>query len=287
MLATIAVAVLTAWLPLILMDTDAFREQFIGNVFDRPGPGLAARAVWPWPYVPVQADRFWELAGPWQTVLLLAGLAAVVWEAIRRRTQGVVALAVLSATAVYLMVVCLGRHSSQGYWCYPGGLLIICVACMCSRLVTLLTEKRPRLELAVWIAAAAVMLPGLGLRAWTAHVKHWTDETYDSRRFARGIVNEFPQEKRLLVDPAYIFDAWLIHPNLLLASETDLYFQASLHEFDAMIIGRYGFDNELPERLGTEPVARYGDPDDLFACYAEVHVKRGKNVEHSTPNVEH
>ena len=285
-LTTTALVILSAWLPLILMDVDAFREQFIGNVFDRPGPGLAARAVWPWPYVSVQAGRFWDLAGPWQTVLTAAGLVAVVGAAIRRRTSGLVALAVLSASSVYLMIACLGRHSSQGYWCYPGALLMICAAWTCSQLADRLAGKWSRLRPAIWAAVVAAMLPGFGLRAWTAHVRHWDDSTYDSRQFTRAIVRDFPQDERLLVDPAYIFDAWLIHPNLLLASETDLYFQASRHDFDAMIAGRYGFDNDLPQRLGTEPIATFGDRSDLFACYAEVHVKRSGNSERPTSNIE-
>ena len=108
--------------------------------------------------------------------------------------------------------------------------------------------------------------------------------TYNSRQFTRDIVGRFSEDERLLVDPGYIFDAWLIHPNVLLASDTDRYFQASQHEFDAMLIGRYGFDNDLPERLGTEAVEHFGDRDDLFACYAEVHSKRG--FERPTSNVQ-
>ena len=120
LLTLVAFVVLCAWLPLILMDIDAFGEQFIDNVFDRPGPGFVGRLVWPWPYFPVQAGRFLELAGPWQSGLLLAGLITAIWEAVRRRTPGIVSLAVLSVSATYLMVVSLGDHTSQGYWCYPG-----------------------------------------------------------------------------------------------------------------------------------------------------------------------
>ena len=271
LLTVMALFVLTAWLPLILLDTDAFAEQFIDNVFDRPGPGLLARLIWPWPYLPVQAGRFWELAGPWQTVLLCAGLAATAWEAVRRRTPGVITLTLLTASAMFLMIVCLGRHSSQGYWCYPGALLMICTARMVSRLAQGSSGKWSGMKPVVWTAAVLVMLPGLGLRTWVAHLRHWDEKNYNSRQFTRAIVRQFDEDERLLVDPAYIFDAWLIHPNVLLASETDLYFQASRHEFDAMIIGRYGFDNDLPERLGTVEFERFGDPNDLFACYAEIH----------------
>ncbi len=270
LLTAAALIVLSAWLPLILMDTDAFRHQFIDNVFDRPEPGTLWRILWPWPYLPHQVELVGERTGTWQGLLMLAGLVFIAWDAVRRRSPGTVLLAWLTFSSLYLMVACLGLHASKGYWCYPGALVMICVAGTLSRLSELLF-RRLRYRAVVWSAAVLVMLPGLGLRTWVAHVRHWNDPNYDSRRFTRLLMERFPQEERLAVDPAYVFDAWLLHRNVILGVEAERYFEVGQFDFDKLIVARYGFDNDLPDRLGTTLVSRFGAKDDLFACYAEVY----------------
>ena len=47
-LAICSLAVLSLWVPLIVHYPDEFRSQFFANVFDRAGPGLPSRLLWPW-----------------------------------------------------------------------------------------------------------------------------------------------------------------------------------------------------------------------------------------------
>jgi hypothetical protein len=277
-LTGVALLVFALWLPLILIDTDAFREQFVANVFHRAGPGFVGRVLWPWPYFREQSGLMWEHSGAWQFLLMLAGLAYVGFEAVRRRTSAVVTLTLLAGSSVYLMVACLGLHPAKGYWCYPGALLMICVARMLTGVSRESVRRPTLLRAGVWSAALLVMLPGAGLRTWIAHVGHWNDDNYNSFRFARQIAGRFAPEERLLVDPAFVFDVWLVHPHVLLASQTDSYFRAEQFEFDWLIISRYGLDNDLPGELGTRAATRLGSREDLFACYAEVHAPQGQSA---------
>jgi hypothetical protein len=183
-------------------------------------------------------------------------------------------LTLLAGSSVYLMVACLGLHPAKGYWCYPGALLMICVARMFTGVSRVSVGRPVLLPVAVWSAALLVMLPGLGLRTWAAHLSHWNDDNYNSFRFARQLAAQLAPEERLLVDPAYVFDVWLVHPNVLLAAQTDSYFRAEQFEFDWLIVGRYGLENDLPGQLGTTAVTRLGSRDDQFACYAEIHGPR-------------
>ncbi len=263
------VGVLLLWLPLILVHFDAFREQFLGNVLDRSGPGLLSRLVFPWPYATYHAGLLLEHAGAWQTALMAAGLLFAVTAS--RSSPNLRTLSILAISAVYLLVACQGQHPTKGYWCYPGALLCLCVGQMISCTASAIRRYSPRLSPLPGAVALALLVPGCGIRTTLAHVHHWNDVNYNAPRFVRSVLTDVPRGSRLIVDPAYVFDAWLAGHDAVLGVNVPIYFHADQFPYDYLIVGRYGLVNDLPRRLAGQFAASYGDKADPFACYVELY----------------
>lgn len=266
-----SVAVFAAWLPLILAYPDLFRSQFFNNVLGQAGPGIGERLLLPWSLVTRHAERFWEHAGAWQAVLMTAGLLAATAIAFRHDATGRKAVVLLTWSAIYLLVALQGMHPTKGYWCYPGGLMFLCTADAAIVLFERLRVRFPWPRLMPWaggLLLMGVMLPGAGLRTWIAHVRHWNDVNYDSRRFTQRLLAETPAEGTYLVGPAYVFDFYLAGRETVLALDFPFFFEVRDVRYDYLIADPSAIRDRVPEAVDAEFLRAFGDPDDLFACYA-------------------
>jgi hypothetical protein len=293
-LTTVAILVFLLWLPLICLHPEAFRSQFTNAVLNQSGPGFLSRLCLPFRSLLVQTPIFLEHVGPLQAALMIAGAAGAAALAMQRTEPGLRTAATLAWTGVYLHVACVGGHPTKGYWCYTGALLFICVGGLVARLLRGIADSetptagasppRPRWRLrtvAALAAAAAVMLPGAGLRTVVAHVRHWDDVNYDAPRFTRQLLAEVPAGARLVVDPGYIFDFYRAGRDVTLALDYEFFFSVRGTEYDLVVAGPYSIRDRVPQALGAILVRSYGDRTDLFACYAELYAAPDGDV---TPN---
>ena len=270
-----ALAAFSLWTPLIAAYPEIFRVQFFNNVLDRSGPGLLSRLIFPWESLRYHAEMLLEHAQALQLALLAAGLLAATALAWRRKQPGARLLAGLAWSSCYLLVSVQGPHPTKGYWCYPGALLFLCVAYAVVESGGPLVE---RLRRPVWgwlvlgALLVAALLPGAGLRAWLAHVRHWSDPNYNQPRFTRALLGDLPNDARLVVDPAFVFDAYLSRRHVVLGTNLDFFFNAAGQPYDYLIVGPIGRQYDLAATMRGRHVRDYGDPDDLFACYAQVYV---------------
>ncbi len=268
------------WLPLITAHPDLFRHQFFGNVVDRSSGGLLFRLVWPWESLAYHARLLWEHAGLWQFVLMVAGLIGGTLIDVRRR-GGPRLILLLAWTSVYLLPVCAGTHPTKGYWSYPGALLMLCLARTLVVAGGALAARisHPRLvAITMGLLVGVLLIPGSGVRATLAHLRHWNDVNYDRTRFVEQMLAQLPRDAKFTVDPAFVYDWYLSGRPTILGVDVTMYFQCSDHDWDYLIASRYALDNDLPRRLGGELVTSFGDRDDPFACYAEVYRNAGLAV---------
>lgn len=271
LLAAVAIGVAALWLLLIFQHPQAFRAQFLNNILRPAGPGLLARLLNP-------IDSFWSQGwmmtghlGIVQSVLLL--VAPVVAAAHDRfRARGPTTAWLLALSSVYLMAAAAGRHPTQYLWCYPTTLLCLCLG----RVVT----NAGRYVADGWLRWAggllllALMLPGAGLRAWWAHLRHWDDVHYNAPAFARRLLAELPADARYTVDREFVLDFYAAGRRTVLAETYDVYLSAEEIPYDYLIISRHGLDERIAETFGGEFVRAYGDREDPFACYAEIYRPR-------------
>ncbi len=274
-LAAGTVAVLSLWLPLILAWPDVFRAQFFNNVLDRAGPGLLDRFLVPWPWFVHHSKILLELVQPPQLAMMAVGLAGATLIDFRRESGPRVTLA-LAWSSLYFMAVCLGSHSLKGYWCYPVALVFVCLGRTVVAAARRFEQSVPRMI--PWVAVAAVlsaaMLPGSGIRAWMAHIEHWSDIQYNAPRFAERLFHDLPREARLTVDPAFVFNAFLDGRKTILAVTDEFLFDATAFPYDYLIVARVGIDKQVADDLDARFVRAYGSPDDVFACHAELYVPK-------------
>lgn len=274
-----AAAPMLLWLPAILDRPDLFRHQFLGNVVNQAGPGLPARIVWPVPSLRVQSEIFLEHVGPWQAALMVAGLCICGSGARRSRSDRV--LFTLALTAIALHVVMVGTHATKGYWCYTGGLMWLCTGRAAGRLATAFSAAsvRPAAQTfgftAIALVAAALLIPGCGIRTLLAHVRNWNDPNYDASRFTRQLLETIPPESVAAVDPSYVFEYSLSGRRTLLALEYTPFFRVSPHSVDYLVAGEYALRDGVPQQLQVRLIQSLGDPNDPFACSAEIFVPTG------------
>jgi hypothetical protein len=212
--------------------------------------------------------------GPVQFWLLLGGAAVATLAEIRERAAGPRIACLLAWSSVYLLACSAGVHPTQYYWCFPTALLCVCLGRAVSWLGGLLPGRpRPRLALK-WAGAAVLiglMLPGLGLRTWLAHLRHWGDVNYNAPAFARRILADLPPEARYTVDREFVLDFLAAGRTTILAETFALYFNAAEHPYDYLLVSRHGIEEQIPAALGGTLVRTYGERDDPFACYVEVY----------------
>jgi hypothetical protein len=270
LLVLCAAGVFALWLPLIVLDPDAFWMQFGNNVLRRSPGGLVARGLSPISGLAVQARLFLELNGVRQTALLALGLIIATLIDFRRSRMAVV----LPWSAAALLVLLQGEHPAKGYWCFPGALLYLCVG-----RVIVAAESLARQSLGmqriVPIAFAgllgAVMLPGSGVRTFVQHLRHWDDPDYNHSAFVQDLLDRTPRDVKYLVDVSNVFDFYLAGRDVTLALNISPYFEAVGLRYDLMIVGPTGLRQKLPEQLDGVFLWSGGLADSDFACYAEVY----------------
>ena len=275
-----ALAAFSLWTPLILAYPEIFRVQFFNNVLNRSGPGLLSRMLLPWESLRYHGEMLLEHAQTLQLALMAAGLLAATGLAWRRKQPGARLLVGLTWSSCYLLVTVQGPHPTKGYWCYPGALLFLCVAYAAIELGGPLVERLRRPAWG-WLAGGALLvaalLPGAGLRPWLAHARHWSDPNYIEPRFTRAMLRDLPPDARLIVDPAFVFDAYLSHRHVVLGTNLDFFFNAEGQPYDYLIVGPLGRQYDLAATMHGRRLRDYGDPDDLFACYAQIYVPADAN----------
>jgi hypothetical protein len=270
-----AAATLGLWLPLIAMHPDAFHEQFFGNVLSRSGPGLLVRLVWPFPAMAYHAQLLWDYLGPWQFGLLALSLVAASVLAYRRKDASLRFMLLLALTACYLLVACQGIHPTKAYWIYPGALIFLVTGRLAAEASRSLFRQGRAWGWAGSLAGGAllvvVMLPGMGLRTLFVNLRHWNDPDYNAPVFLDRVLDDLPADARLVVDPAYVFDAHLAGRNVLLGVDWPFFFSAGNFSFDYVLASRYNLEHRTLEDRRGELVGTYGQRDDIFACYLEVY----------------
>ncbi|QDU35733.1 hypothetical protein Mal4_00150 [Maioricimonas rarisocia] len=281
--AATGLAMVALWLPQILQAPDVFRAQFFNNVLGRAGPGLTSRMLWPWDSLQAQVPLFFDQVGMIQGVLMFAGTLGATWLAWRRRDSQLRVLAVLIWSGLYLHMTCQGTHPTKGYWCYTGGLMFLGLGAVVAEVRQRLSLSRGRMQRlagpALGLMLVLLMLPGSGLRAVAAHVRHWSDVNYDGPRFTRQLLKDLPREGRFAADPAFVFACWLSGRDTVLALHDPFYYDVTGTPFDLLIAGRQAIREETPAHLDAKFVRAYGDRDDIFSCYAELYRSPESSVE--------
>jgi hypothetical protein len=269
-----AAIVLALWAPLISVAPEVFVKQFGNNVLSQTGPGLLSRLVLPFAAFRVQIPIFLEHVTPIQGGLMVAASAYVALQALRTRDTGWLRAAALTWSGVYLLVASIGTHPTKGYWCYAGAPMWICCGAMLASVVRgwrIYGWPGKLVAAAVGLSAIAAMLPGSGLRTLVAHVRHWNDINYNAPRFTQALIESLPADKKLAVDPGFIFDFHRAGRDTVLALNYAFFFDVEDESYDYLIGGYSSLRDGVPEELEAKFLRSVGDRDDLFACYAEIY----------------
>ncbi len=294
LLAGIAVAVFSAWFPLIAMFPEVFQVQFrnqFGGVADQ---SLAERFFSPWPSLLYHFGMMWAHIGAIQFLLVTVGLIASTWIAWRQNQAGLKIICLLTWTSVFLLCVLIGPHHPViGYWSYPAALMFICLGAAMGRLSDTLVAliapadqtpnsavlsgdvpKEGRRGMVIAIMTVAVLcslLPGSGLRTLAVHLRHWGDTNYNSPRFARELIDSLPHEGVYVVDTQFLLDFLAAGRQTLLANRFPVYFKVDEFDYDWLIISRSSRENGLAEAMQGALVRTAGNESDKFACFAEIY----------------
>lgn len=273
MLAGIALSVFCLWTPLILQYPEEFRAQFFNNILRPTGPGLLTRLAFPLDSLGEHSRIMLAQIGLTQYSLLLGGLCAAGMMELCRRDKAGAAAWLLAASSIYLASTLAGGHTGF-FWCYPTALLALTLGRAVAVAAEMLFAQGRWGSCLAWAGAIALiglMLPGSGLRASWAHLQHWNDRNYDAPAFAAQIMNDFPPEARYTVDREFVLDFLVAGRQTLIAESTPLFFSPENYPYDYLILSRKGIEERVAVKMNGELIRTYGDPDDLFACYAEVY----------------
>jgi 4-amino-4-deoxy-L-arabinose transferase-like glycosyltransferase len=285
LLAATALATFGLWLPLIVQEPQLFRQQFLNNILLPAGPGLFERLVTPWPYITGHLPLVIERGGVWPlAAATLASLYGLRRDRITGGHRGLW-LAGMAWSAVYLLLTMQGHHPLEGYWCYPMAFLALNSGRVIADFIGAggggVISLRALFATAV---IAALLLPGSGLRATVAAVRHWGDADYDSARFVERLLADIPPNARLIVGTEYALDVYGHRPDIVLGIRNPLYFDATKLPYDYVILGRMGLRERLDEAFGGELWKEYGRKENEFACYAVV-LKSGSKSRKVTDQV--
>lgn len=113
-------------------------------------------------------------------------------------------------------------------------------------------------------------LPGSGLRAWSAYVRHAGQVEYDAPAFARLLMKDLPPDYVCAVDTQFALDFVAAGRRTVLAQTLPRYFRVQDVDYDVVVVSRYGIDNQIAEQLEVEVCRTYGRAEDPFACYAQL-----------------
>ena len=270
---TTAAAVLSLWIPLILIDTDAFRVQFTNNVLSRTGPGLASRLLWPWSSLGFQIDRFLERAGAIQVVI--CGIAIIVSLATLLLRPGVQTrrAVVIGLSALYLHLACVGSHGMTDYWCYTWSWVVVLLAvgaqCVGERIDNVVVRRS--VLLAVLSVVLMSLIPGSGIRTFWVYLTKSDGFQYNRREFCRQVNDRLPADARLLVAADYVFEFEVLGRKPINAFTHRVYHDVSDIEFDYLVASRQNIRDGMPKELGCNKLWNLGIRDDSLSCYVEVY----------------
>ena len=271
LLLSSALAALALWLPLIVAYPDLFRTQFFNNILDRPGRWLPLRMLLPKVSIAYHCGMLWQYVQPLQLLFIASGVAIGTILAVRSRRRGALVAAALAWSGCYLMATSVGPYTSERYWCYPAALAFLCVATVIVKGGAWLARWCPRpllFQVAAGAMVVGVLLPGSGVRAWAAHLRHWSDPNYDSSRFVQAVLRDLPPDAHLMVDTAFVFDVYLAgRATIMLAGED----YGAPTPYDYLIVGPVGRQHGLAAAKNARFLRAYGDPNDEFACFAQVY----------------
>lgn len=272
------IAILTAglWLPLILLEPDAFRVQFSNQFLGSQDAGLLQRLTVPWNSLWYHTRFMWQHLGPWQFLLGVGPLVlASVWSVLKR-DRDLLALCALSWSGFYLIAAFVGpHHPTLGYWSYPGGLMFLTTGWCVAGLVRWLGDKVRAPRAVEWAAALILLMaliPGSGIRTFIAQLRNWGDPKYNVIAFSRELMARIPADQLCIVDTQFALEFVAARRKVLLAQTIPFYFEADKYPYDKLIVSRYGLQTGIAGRMCTTSIQwTQGDKDDLFACYAEVY----------------
>jgi 4-amino-4-deoxy-L-arabinose transferase-like glycosyltransferase len=276
----VSLLVFALWIPLILVDSELFRIQFLNQI------GLAGdnaadawllrlpRTLW------FHGQFLWRNLGIWQFLVPLVVLCLATGAVLQKKIHNLRTAIALAWSSIVLMCFCTGlHHPVPGYWSYPGALIFIGLGWGIASFFDALQHAGPSMRWVAWPAGLLIiasLLPGSSVRILVAMVQHWGDPNYSAPAFARIVMERVPEHTRCTVDGEFVLDFLVAgRPTLGIPTEME-YFDAENHPYDYLIVSRYS------ERFGVgeaycgvwkEALGIHADP---FACYAEIFVPTEK-----------
>ncbi len=297
-LTVVALATAGLWVPLISISPSIFTVQFKNQFLGDTGGSLWYRVLMPW-------ESLWYHFGssfgmfnhiePWQFALALVPLMIMTIQAHRREHQWR-PIVWIAWSSIPLMSSLVGPHHSViGYWVYSAGPMFLCTGYLvdsalrkicCARDEASInggveskgeaernrsTRVRAGLAGALALALCLSLIPGSGLRALVTYVQKWDDIEYDGHRFALELAKSLPKDSIYAVDIPFHFDFLSAGYKTLLLEDSPVYFPLQSHDYDYLIVGRYGIDANIVEKFPVRLIRTEGNKDDLFACYCEIY----------------
>ncbi|MCH2202515.1 MAG: glycosyltransferase family 39 protein [Fuerstiella sp.] len=279
LLRSVALVLLTTitfsmWVPIIVKSIDLFNAQFVGNILRPAGPGLLSRFVGPWNSFANQIPQLLDRAHPIQFIILTTGITFCGLIALIKRDRNASLCWLLASTAIYLLIICVGIHPIQGFWCYPAGLAWLCVAYTVVSVFDLFSTPRA-IRIFVIMAIFTSLIPGSGLRASWIYLVNWSDSDFASRSFVRKILAEVPADATLTIGREFALDAYGSDRDIILACRHPMYFDSAKFPTDLLLIGRRDHDVQMIEGYESsgyqlKHLKTFGNPHDLLRCYAEL-----------------
>ncbi len=271
-LGTGTVIPLSLWGILILRFPNEFRSQFFANVFERSGPGLFSRLVWPFPSLAHHARLLVEFCGPWQCLLFAVVLLTGTWRCMRvRNDPQQMRFMWLVWSSLYFTATFAGVHPTKGYWVYATILLCVVVAMVYESITKSLSFR-----IALTAIVLALMLPGAGLRSSWIYLRYWGEPRYHAPTFIAQVLDGYPHDGLYLADLSYVFDIYLTGRRTLLLKDPADYRQQFGSDFDFIFSAWEGNDASLPQRYKAESFRRHGDQSDPQSCYVDVFRRTAK-----------
>lgn len=271
LLSVCSLAVLCLWVPLISGYPEEFRSQFFANVFDRAGPGLPSRLIWPWAALAHHAVLLYEHAGPLQFGLLGIAAYTVVWLRLRsgQSLWQSNRLAAWLLSSIYLTAVVAGLHPTKGYWLYPASLLLIALGAAIEHL------HSPRMvKYCLMAACFFLLIPGAGIRSTWTYLWHYGDPKYDGSRFIAEVLNKLPEEGLYLADLSYVFDVYLTGRDTLLCQEREQYWGDDPIDYAYILLAWEGTDAHWAEQYDAVLLKSEGNRATPQSCYIDIYVSK-------------
>lgn len=278
-----SLAVVAAWLPLILAYPEIFQIQF-HNQFLSAAPqnkySLTSRLLSPWESLVFHGDAMWHQIKPWQFVMAVGSLAVCTGLSMRF-DRGLRTVCVLALSSTYLLAAMVGTHHHvPGYWTYPASLMFICAGLLIQRgLAWIARTGTPGtwLSWALTISILAAMVPQSRLGTTFVHLRNWNDVNYNGPAFARQIMADIDSKAICVVDAEFLLDFVAAKRNVIVANSNPIY-GVQLNPHDYFIASRYAMDTGLVEELSGRLVKTWGDIKNLYACVAMVYVPADGNA---------